>query len=173
MRDFLGQFKNFSRVFHRLLWVCVWPTSRLHNRGLTVPGLDHHLHTISGSTRLLVLDHQLGLCGISLTHPLVLQLPSYLKQGSYVDIVFQWWHCACAVVLTLRLRSLASFIAFVLVTVVLQTNNFDLISTSILPHCKSPFLRPLIICGKQNRDSIFSSAGLDGLSALCLNSGVF
>ena len=31
---------------------------------------------------LLVLDHQLGLCGISLTHPLALQLPSYLKQWS-------------------------------------------------------------------------------------------
>ena len=50
------------------------------------PGDLLHLHFISGSTRLLVLDHQLGLCGISLTHPPVLQLPSYLKQRSYVDI---------------------------------------------------------------------------------------
>ena len=77
--------------------------------------------------------HQLGLCGIFLTHPPVLQLPSYLKQGSYVDIVFQWWHCACAVVLTLRLRSLASLIACGLVTLVLLTINFDLISSSICP----------------------------------------
>ena len=94
------------------------------------PGNPLHLHSISGSTRLLVLDHQLGLCGISLTHPPVLQLPSYLKQRSYVDIVFQWCPCACAVVLALRLRSLASLIACGLVTVVLLTSNFDLISSS-------------------------------------------